>query len=1495
MSNLISGLSIDITLNSLKLEKGLRSVRQHLRATQSEANASFQEWKHGEKSLNSYNRVVESSTKHIDAQKKTLEELKKRQTELTNARNDSLDADGNATKETKKLNDELIRNAREISEVENKLGFHERQLAKVKEEYKAFVKEQELANNKWNIFGKKIEESGKKLTNFGNKMQSLGGNLTNKITKPALGATTAIAGMFTGLGVKRLVAIDEANAKMRGLGHDAEKYAETVSNAVDGTLLTYAEGMDITAGALSAGVKEGKELEKYIRLVGNASAGSGRQASETAQIFNRVVGGGKLMTQELNMIEDGMPGFSKEMAKHLGVPQEEFRKMVTEGKVSSDDFLTVMDDFSGELSKEMAKTFPGLVKNTFSRIGKLGEVFWSGTYDKLKDQLAKFAELLTSDELKKTFAEWGKKFADFVEKIINGIYKLIKWWTSLSDTTKKIIGILGLVTVAIGPVILMVGKFITTIGTIMTVVGPVMSGIAKLGGVIGILTNPITLAIAGITALVTGFVLAYKKIEPFKNLIDGIIEKIIKFKDKITDVINKLIAIIGSFKRILTGESKDYTEWVFLQSLGISPELADKLTEFANKLKEKLDLITGVISGFINAFKNSGDESEQNIIKKHLKSLGVSEKVAEFVVSFGDNLKKSFDKISGIITSFKNIITGESKDYDEWVFLQSLGISPKLADKLTNIATTIKEKLDLIKDVVENVKKSFTSDEMSLLEALGFSDSQIEMIQKFVDLLVDKFNTIKSAFDEVMSFVKSLFNDFKTWWDSDGAMIIESIGIVFDKIFIFIKDLTQRVFGIIEGIFATVLPLLLTVWTENWDAIKLGTFIVWEAIKLFIGTVMDLIQGIISTVSAIIQGDWSRAWEIIKETAFSILGRLWEFISNVFFKIKDYVVTKTEEMKTKFKEKLAEMLTQTISKFLGIYNSAKEKVTNMKNTVVNYITDMKNATIQRLRDMLNGTINKFSDMYTTAKNKARDMKNKVVDFFIEMKDKALKQFKEMVDGAKALPGKIKKAIIDGKSKAVEGIKSLGNSMVDKLGEVVNGVIGGINKVMEKIGIDKSISEWPVPSFSTGTQQGSPSRKFVRNGRIAEDTMALVGDRGPGNGKGTREIVEFPNGKVGLFDNNQTIFAPKGTRIFNNRQTEDILANIPRFSIGTWVKDKYQKGKNKVKSGINWASNKVTDLLDAPRTVFNSIVSSFYDGFSGFKGFAKDLGKGMWNQAKSGLYSWLKGRFSEAGEGRKQNFMDFPMTTIYSPNRPIPGYPFNGGRHWGIDYGTPSNTNITAPSAGTVTRQSDYGGGIVARLKQANGFVQYFLHMNSVSTGRKKAGDSVGKSGNTGRYTTGPHLHWQVEKGTNFLQNRNTVNPLSIIKKHALGGIINREGLYLLGENDKEEVVIPMERQNEAMKLVTYVAEKLKSSNSTQTKHIPNIPTSRNQNKDTSQDEQVELLKQQINELKKSNELLMSISEKTIDVSLSAKEVASKTYKEVNRLIESDKNRRARLV
>src|SRR5699024_12670260 len=95
-------------------------------------------------------------------------------------------------------------------------------------------------------------------------------------------------------------------------------------------MTTMAEGADIAAGAMAAGVSEGKDLEKYIKLVGDAAVGSNRPVAEMAQIFNRVQGGGKLMTQELNQIEHSMPGFSAAMSEHLVVYEQQLLKMVAE-------------------------------------------------------------------------------------------------------------------------------------------------------------------------------------------------------------------------------------------------------------------------------------------------------------------------------------------------------------------------------------------------------------------------------------------------------------------------------------------------------------------------------------------------------------------------------------------------------------------------------------------------------------------------------------------------------------------------------------------------------------------------------------------------------------------------------------------------------------------------------------------------------------------------------------------------------------------------------------------------------------------------------------------------------------------------------------------------------------------------------------------------------------------------------------------------------------
>src|SRR5699024_9056953 len=124
--------------------------------------------------------------------------------------------------------------------------------------------------------------------------------------KPALIAGSAVAGLVGALGFKRLVGMDVAQAKLKGLGYEGrqlEVVMENAKDAVTGTTHTMADGVDVAAGALAAGVKEGAELERYIKLVGDAATGANMPMSEMAQIFNRVQGTGKLTRNELDMIE----------------------------------------------------------------------------------------------------------------------------------------------------------------------------------------------------------------------------------------------------------------------------------------------------------------------------------------------------------------------------------------------------------------------------------------------------------------------------------------------------------------------------------------------------------------------------------------------------------------------------------------------------------------------------------------------------------------------------------------------------------------------------------------------------------------------------------------------------------------------------------------------------------------------------------------------------------------------------------------------------------------------------------------------------------------------------------------------------------------------------------------------------------------------------------------------------------------------------------------
>lgn len=115
--------------------------------------------------------------------------------------------------------------------------------------------------------------------------------------------------------------------------------------------------------------------------------------------------------------------------------------------------------------------------------------------------------------------------------------------------------------------------------------------------------------------------------------------------------------------------------------------------------------------------------------------------------------------------------------------------------------------------------------------------------------------------------------------------------------------------------------------------------------------------------------------------------------------------------------------------------------------------------------------------------------------------------------------------------------------------------------------------------------------------------------------------------------------------------------------------------------------------------------------------------------------------------------------------------FGRGPHRGIDFAVTVGAPVVAPAGGLVVPFANYGnfGGYgafglgVCIEHDGTGWYSLYAHLRqrNVEIGdRVKTGDLLGLSGNTGD-STGPHLHWQVCRSTQFpVDISQSADPLS---------------------------------------------------------------------------------------------------------------------------------------
>ncbi len=252
----------------------------------------------------------------------------------------------------------------------------------------------------------------------------------------AIGAT--IAGVAAKKGIDRLLDIDDAKGKLKGLGHDVNGIANIMDSAlasVKGTAFGLGDAAGVAASAVAAGVKPGQELTKYLSLTADAATIAGVSLGEMGSIINKTTTSGKVYTDSLNQLSDrGIPIFQW-LQKEYGVSAEKLSEMVQKGQVDSATFRKVIEENIGGAALASGNTVRGAWANVGAALGRLGAMFGTGA-------IAGAPGLFTSiTNAVDRGAKALQPFADVLNSKVQGGVAALAGWFDRIDFDRVILGV----------------------------------------------------------------------------------------------------------------------------------------------------------------------------------------------------------------------------------------------------------------------------------------------------------------------------------------------------------------------------------------------------------------------------------------------------------------------------------------------------------------------------------------------------------------------------------------------------------------------------------------------------------------------------------------------------------------------------------------------------------------------------------------------------------------------------------------------------------------------------------------------------------------------------------------------------------------------------------------------------------------------------------------------------------------------------------------------
>lgn len=205
----------------------------------------------------------------------------------------------------------------------------------------------------------------------------------------AAGPLAAAAGLGSlfGAGFTRLANIEDAKAKLEGLGHSAQVVSQVMDNAlasVQGTAFGLDEAAGVAAGLLAAGIKPGQELEGTLKLVADSATIAGTSMGEMGAIWNKVAAGGVIQGEEIAQLSDrGIP-ILQLLGETMGVTALEAKELASEGKIGFAEFSAAMESGMAGAALKSGETTRGTLRNVGAAWARFGATIMEKVFPHIK-------------------------------------------------------------------------------------------------------------------------------------------------------------------------------------------------------------------------------------------------------------------------------------------------------------------------------------------------------------------------------------------------------------------------------------------------------------------------------------------------------------------------------------------------------------------------------------------------------------------------------------------------------------------------------------------------------------------------------------------------------------------------------------------------------------------------------------------------------------------------------------------------------------------------------------------------------------------------------------------------------------------------------------------------------------------------------------------------------------------------------------------------------